>query len=69
MAYELSLDEKKWIREEIDKTLRTTYEGRLRQLQSAQALYICAARQNGAPLNPKGFEEEVAQRVLDSYQE
>ena len=63
------LMKKKWIHEEIDKTLRATYEQRLETLDSIQQLYVIAMEQNGAPLNPKGFEEEVAQRVLDSYQE
>lgn len=59
----LSRDERRWLREQIDLTLRTPPEERLRFLHSLQRLFLIAAQQNGAPRDPRELESWLASRA------
>lgn len=63
MTYILSKEDKKWIYEQLDISLRATPKDRLLYLDSVQKLYIIAAKQRGEEINPSDLEAQIEKNL------
>lgn len=63
MVYKLSREDRKWIYEQLDISLRATPKERLLYLESIQKLYLIAAKQRGGEINPSDLEAKIEKNL------